>query len=319
MVYKQKMNGDTVVLTRGRCSFAGGPADRKMKFAAVCTAFQLLALCYSHKDHSSEHHVGSQKHEEIKKLSPNEQKKKLVEIVKKIDIDSDKQLSAEEITQWIQLVYRQYALEDAEERFPKFDTNKDGVISWGEYNMFVHEHPFDDEEQKAVEGPEEESLRFLHLKEKRRFEFADADGIPGLNLTEFLAFTHPSEVDHMADYTIEDVLYEYDKNKDGLISLQEFLGDIRTNADDKPSQWEIDETIRFKDLYDQDKDGQLNREEQLRWVTPNSYASAREEFVVQQKQLAFPFPAIRWQQNKPSNCGVGLDKFSSVPQCLLTD
>lgn len=35
--------------------------------------------------------------------------------------------------------------------------------------------------------------------------------------------------------------------------------------------------MRFKDLYDQDKDGRLNREEQLRWVAPNSYGSAREE------------------------------------------
>lgn len=44
-----------------------------------------------------------------------------------------------------------------------------------------------------------------------------------------------------------------------------------------PSQWEIEETIRFKELYDQDKDGRLNRDEQLRWVAPNSYGSAREE------------------------------------------
>lgn len=47
--------------------------------------------------------------------------------------------------------------------------------------------------------------------------------------------------------------------------------------EDTPSQWEIEETVRFKDLYDQDKDGKLNREEQLRWVAPNSYGSAREE------------------------------------------
>lgn len=44
-----------------------------------------------------------------------------------------------------------------------------------------------------------------------------------------------------------------------------------------PSRWEVEETVRFKDLYDQDKDGKLNREEQLRWVAPNSYGSAREE------------------------------------------
>lgn len=47
-----------------------------------------------------------------------------------------------------------------------------------------------------------------------------------------------------------------------------------------PSQWEIEETVRFKDLYDQDRDGKLNREEQLRWVAPNSYGSAREEVCV---------------------------------------
>lgn len=47
--------------------------------------------------------------------------------------------------------------------------------------------------------------------------------------------------------------------------------------EDSPSLWEIEERVRFKDLYDQDKDGKLNREEQLRWVAPNSYGSAREE------------------------------------------
>lgn len=45
---------------------------------------------------------------------------------------------------------------------------------------------------KCSESPQ------LHLKEKRRFNFADQDGSSGLNVTEFLAFTHPSEVDHMA-------------------------------------------------------------------------------------------------------------------------
>lgn len=47
-----------------------------------------------------------------------------------------------------------------------------------------------------------------------------------------------------------------------------------------PSRWELEETVRFKDLYDQDKDGKLNREEQLRWVAPNSYGSAREEVTL---------------------------------------
>uniref|UniRef100_A0A673CFZ5 Reticulocalbin 2 n=1 Tax=Sphaeramia orbicularis TaxID=375764 RepID=A0A673CFZ5_9TELE len=116
----------------------------------------------------------------------------------------------------------------------------------------------------------------LQMKERRRFDFADVDGTLGLNVTEFLAFTHPSEVDHMADFAIEDVLSEYDSDKDGFISLSEFIGDVR--GDGKTSEIIHDvETVRFKDLYDQDKDGKLNRDEQLRWVAPNSYGSAREE------------------------------------------
>ncbi|XP_061078347.1 reticulocalbin-2 isoform X1 [Conger conger] len=235
------------------------------------------------EQHNPEHDVnvllGNRGDDEVKKLSPDEQRRRMVEIVKKIDMDADKLLSAEEITLWIQQVYRQYALEDAGERFPEFDTNKDGVVSWDEYNTVVHGHSIDLDNNTVLEDPEEESVRLLHLKEKRRFDFADGDGIPGLNLREFLAFTHPSEVDEMADFTIEDVLNEFDKDNDGLISLKEFLGDIRPNAEDTPSQWEIEETIRFQQLYDQDKDGQLNRDEQLRWVAPNSYTSAREEAI----------------------------------------
>uniref|UniRef100_UPI0037E93179 reticulocalbin-2 n=1 Tax=Semicossyphus pulcher TaxID=241346 RepID=UPI0037E93179 len=251
----------------------------------------------SHKHHHEDHYVGQQHNpehdmnillgdedtEEIKKLSPAEQRRKMMEIVKRIDTNADKLLSEEEITLWIQHVYRKYALDDAKERFPEFDTNKDGVVTWEEYNAVAHELiSFDDD--AILEDPEQESLRLLHLKERRRFDFADADNTSGLDVAEFLAFTHPSEVDHMADFAIEDVLGEYDSDKDGLISLSEFIGDVRGD-DDSPSQWEIEETVRFKDLYDQDKDGKLNREEQLRWVAPNSYGSAREEALHLLKEM----------------------------------
>ncbi|XP_034390503.1 reticulocalbin-2 [Cyclopterus lumpus] len=243
----------------------------------------------SHKQPHEDHYIGQQHNPEhdlnillgdedtdkIKKLSPAEQKKKMMEIVKRIDTNADNQLNAEEITLWIQHVYRKYALDDAKERFPEFDTDKDGVVTWEEYNMVTHDQLISFEDA-VLEDPEQESLRNLHLKERRRFDFADVDGTSGLNVTEFLAFTHPSEVDHMADFAIEDVLNEYDTDKDGLINLNEFIGDVR-GEEDSPTQWEIEETVRFKDLYDQDKDGKLNRDEQLRWVAPNSYGSAREE------------------------------------------
>lgn len=125
--------------------------------------------------------------DEIQKLSPSEQRKRLLEIVAKIDTDSDKYLSPgrfwfaanvwilafvritkgislddlEEITLWIQRVYRRYALDDAEERFPEFDSNNDGLVSWDEYNMFMHGHTVKLGEDAVLEDPEEESLRFV--------------------------------------------------------------------------------------------------------------------------------------------------------------
>ncbi|XP_077568264.1 reticulocalbin-2 [Stigmatopora nigra] len=231
---------------------------------------------HQNSEHDMNVLLGEKDTEELQKLSPEEQRSKMMEIVKKIDKNVDKHLSAEEIALWIQHVYRKYALEDAQERFDEFDTDKDGVVSWEEYNMATHNQLFSFDENTVSDDPEEESLRHLHLKERRRFNFADLDGTPGLNGTEFLAFTHPSEVDHMADFAIEDVLSDYDLDHDGMISLKEFIGDLG-HEEDSPSQWELEETVRFEDLYDQDKDGMLNRDEQLRWIAPNSYGAAREE------------------------------------------
>ncbi|KAM4553334.1 reticulocalbin-2 [Fundulus diaphanus] len=227
-------------------------------------------------DHDMAVLLGEESTKAIKKLSPAELREKIIEIVKKIDTNGDSLLSAEEITLWIQHVYRQYALEDAEERFTEFDLNKDGLVTWEEYGSVAHDQLINFDVDTVLEDPEQESLRQLLLKEKRRFDFADVDGTPGLNVTEFLAFTHPSEVDYMADFAIEDVLNEYDTDKDGFITLAEFIGNVR-NEGESPSQWELEETVRFKELYDQDKDGRLDRDEQLRWVAPNSYGSAREE------------------------------------------
>ncbi|XP_008410524.1 reticulocalbin-2 [Poecilia reticulata] len=227
-------------------------------------------------DHDMAVLLGEESTRETKELSQAEQRKKMMAVVEKIDTNRDNLLSGEEITLWIQHVYKQYAIEDAGERFTQFDTNIDGVVTWEEYSSLSHEEliPFDND--TVLEDPEQESLRQLVLKEKRRFYFADMDDTPGLNATEFLAFTHAFEVDYMADFAVEDVLNEYDADKDGFITLAEFIGTVH-NEGESPTQWEIEESVRFKDLYDQDQNGKLDREEQLRWVAPNSYGSAREE------------------------------------------
>lgn len=67
----------------------------------------------------------------------------------------------EEVTLWIQHVYRKYALDDAKERFPEFDTDKDGVVTWEEYNTVTHDQLISYDDNTVLEDPEQESLRLV--------------------------------------------------------------------------------------------------------------------------------------------------------------
>ena len=56
---------------------------------------------------------------------------------------------------------------------------------------------------------------------------------------------------------------DIDRNKDGLISLDEFLGDYQ-DPDDKEAEepeWVKEETKRFNEEYDKNHDGKLDMEE----------------------------------------------------------
>lgn len=70
-------------------------------------------------------------------------------------------LSTEELTLWIQRVYRKYALDDAKERFPDFDTDQDGVVTWEEYNQVTHNQLISFDDTAVLEDPEQESLRYV--------------------------------------------------------------------------------------------------------------------------------------------------------------
>lgn len=67
---------------------------------------------------------------------------------------------------------------------------------------------------------------------------------------------------------------DIDRDKDGYVSLDEFLGDYRDPEDaeaDEP-EWVKEETKKFKEEYDKNKDGKLDKDEvnklnSLDWLT----------------------------------------------------
>ncbi|XP_028922132.1 reticulocalbin-2 [Ornithorhynchus anatinus] len=221
---------------------------------------------------------GQEEADEYDKLAPEEQQKRLKAIIKKIDLDSDGLLTDDELSSWIQLSFKHYAMQEAKQQFVEYDKDGDGVVTWEEYNIQMYDRVIDFDENTVLDDAEEESFRQLHLKDKKRFEKANRDSIPGLNLVEFIAFEHPEEVDYMTEFVIQEALDEHDKNADGFVSLEEFLGDYRrdSTASEDP-EWILVEKDRFVNDYDKDSDGKLDHQELLSWVVPNNQGIAQEE------------------------------------------
>ncbi|KAH0619848.1 hypothetical protein JD844_014211 [Phrynosoma platyrhinos] len=224
---------------------------------------------------------GQEEAEEYVKLSPEERQKRLKSIIKNIDTNADGFLTEAELSSWIQQSFRHYVVEDSKQQFGEYDKDGDGYVSWEEYNIQMYDRVIDFDDDATLDDAEEESFRQLHLKDKKRFEKANRDGVAGLNLDEFIAFEHPEEAEYMkasSDFVIQEALEEHDKNGDEFVSLEEFLGDYRRDptAQEDP-EWIRVEKDRFSNDYDKDQDGKLNSKELLSWVVPNNEGIAQEE------------------------------------------
>uniref|UniRef100_A0A8C5PMG1 Reticulocalbin 2 n=1 Tax=Leptobrachium leishanense TaxID=445787 RepID=A0A8C5PMG1_9ANUR len=279
---------------------AGIPSRMKMNMILLLL-YVCLTCCSGHGDgsfglSSEEHHDhhehngdydkkmflgGEEEAEDFSDLSPEEQLKRLRSIIRKIDQNADGYLTEEELSMWIQKSFRHYILEDTKEQFAEFDKDRSGIVSWDEYNIQMYDRIIDYDENMVLQDDEEESFRLIHFKDKKRFDHADRDGSPGLNLMEFTDFEHPEETDHMLEFVIDGALEEHDKDGDGFVSLAEYLGEY---TDDEESveypQWIIVEKDRFVNDYDKDGDGKLNPAELLLWIVPNNKGISQEEIKV---------------------------------------
>ena len=59
--------------------------------------------------------------------------------------------------------------------------------------------------------------------EKKKFDTADKNGDGALDSEEYGAFFHPQDYPEMADLEVSKTLEEFDKNKDGKISEDEYI------------------------------------------------------------------------------------------------
>ncbi|XP_015760888.1 PREDICTED: calumenin-like, partial [Acropora digitifera] len=109
-------------------------------------------------------------------------------------------------------------------------------------------------------------LRLIQNRDKRRFDFVDTDNDGHLSREELTLFLHPEESKRMTSFIIQETLDMFDTNKDGKVSLSEYLGDEST----RDSQNLKSLTRTFNIELDRNHDGFLDKREIQKWTLPGT-------------------------------------------------
>ena len=99
------------------------------------------------------------------------------------------------------------------------------------------------------------------VRDKRKFGRADENKDGKLTKDEYAAYLHPYDFPHMRQEVIDRSMDDMDKDKDGYISLEEYMSDMYDPASHGPDppEWLEREKEHFSVQRDKDKDGKLNK------------------------------------------------------------
>uniref|UniRef100_A0A4Q8K3B0 Reticulocalbin-3 n=1 Tax=Liphistius thaleban TaxID=1905330 RepID=A0A4Q8K3B0_9ARAC len=243
---------------------------------------------YNSRDHihyqNGEHHsefdheaiLGSHNTaEEFDHLSPEEAKRRLKLLAHKMDKNHDTYIDRKELIEWVLMSFKTLTEEEALEQLEDEDGDEDGKISWQEHVAETYGIYKDDD---LLFDSTESSSEYKMLKnDQELFKVADLNNDGILDKSEFPAFSHPEEFEHMHQIVYEQAMEKRDKDKDGYLSFDEFIADSYGAPPIPTSEHYIVEKDRFVNDFDQDKDGKLNREEVLLWLIPNNIEMAENE------------------------------------------
>ncbi|XP_073318329.1 reticulocalbin-3 isoform X1 [Pagrus major] len=219
--------------------------------------------------------LGKEEAKTFDQLTPEESKDKLAKIVDRIDTDKDGYVNHAELHYWIKHRQRRYIEENVNKHWNDYDMNQDGKIGWEEYKNTTYgyylDEVFDDIEDKAT-------YKLMLIRDERRFKTADRDGDGIATREEFTAFLHPEEFDYMKDVVVQETVEDIDKNGDGKINLDEYIGDMYTpeNGEREPD-WVQTERKHFSEFRDTNKDGYLDADEVAHWILPGEVDHADNE------------------------------------------
>ncbi|CAH1183713.1 unnamed protein product [Phaedon cochleariae] len=214
--------------------------------------------------------IGSHKEaEEYDHLSPEESKRRLEILLLKMDLNNDRQIDRKELKAWIIRSFKMLSEEEARDRLEDADEDDDGRITWEEY--LSDTYGIDSSENSLTFG---EDSQHLIADDEVMWKAADENKDGFLNSEEWVSFSHPEEQPKMLPVILEQTLRDKDKDGDGSISFQEYMG---ARGTDLGKEDLMTEKVKFDEVLDKNKNGKLEGSEILSWVVPSNDEIAQEE------------------------------------------
>ncbi|MFH4981793.1 hypothetical protein AB6A40_008502 [Gnathostoma spinigerum] len=215
---------------------------------------------------------------EYDELTPEQSKEKLAKLVPKMDSNGDGFVDQAELKEHIEFMQKRYVNNDVDRTWKNYKEEKikDGKLSWRDYREMVYGSP-DGEGQEL--SPEYQKMV---NRDERRWKVADYDSNGVLDRTEYGCFMHPEDCEHMRDIVVQETIEDIDKNKDGFVDIDEYIGDMYRPEDypelkGKEPEWVASERDMFKEHRDKNKDGKLDPEEMKDWIMPTGFDHADAE------------------------------------------
>ncbi|KAF8774001.1 Calumenin like protein [Argiope bruennichi] len=219
--------------------------------------------------------LGEEEARKFDELSPEESKERLAKIVDKIDKDKDGFVTQEELKNWIEYTQKKYILDDVNRQWETHNEAKKDTLDWETYKKVTYS--FIDEDQGQDDDPDIKTYKEMMQRDKRRWMTADKNKDEQLSKEEFADFLHPEEAPHMQDIVITETIEDIDKDGDGRISLQEYIGDMYSGGEEDEPEWVKNERDQFKTYRDKNNDGYMDKDEVKEWILPSDYNHSEAE------------------------------------------